>query len=365
LNLRDLSEADLTALAQAGLAAPAQAGKPGVKADPVLLLHGGLAALLESEKRWRDALRHMAQVQEKQGRLPPWLVETESSALLGAAQEDLAAGWLADALAHLRTLKVRHQRSRFYLSHMPDVRDLLAKVRAKYYEDMIPIPGGKFIYQAGQRYDLPLFYLDAHDVTNAQYARFLDYCNENPDHSFFDHLLQPAWKKDHVPLDWDERSKGRPNYPVVGVDWHDAYAYANWLGKRLPRDAEWEKAARGPDGFKYPWGNDWEKKGLGRMCNAAPLIAAKAEDMPGGVAAVGSFPQGNSPYHLTDMAGNARQWIGDEASSVSEPDAVTRGGSFADSFRACAATARTPLPRDTRDAMTGFRCAADPLTDTP
>jgi formylglycine-generating enzyme required for sulfatase activity len=66
-----------------------------------------------------------------------------------------------------------------------------------------------------------------------------------------------------------------------------------------------------------------------------------------------------------DMAGNARQWISDEAGSVSEPAAVCRGGTFADPAAMCATTASVKLPRETRDAMTGFRCAADPVTDTP
>ncbi len=359
LNLRDLAEVDLAALAQAGLAAS------GDKESPALLLDGGLAALLESEGRWRAALRHMALVEENQGRLPPWLVEAERRALLGAAQEDLAAGRLADALGRLRTLKARHQRSRFYLSHMTEIGDMLVRVRVKYFEEMISIPAGKFIYQDRKRRDLPLYYMDAHEVTNAQYARFLDYCNESPDHSFFDNLLQPEWKKDHVPLDWDTLSKGRPNYPVVGVDWYDAFAYANWLGKRLPTDMEWEKAARGANGLKFPWGSEWEPVRGQRMCNGPPLIAGTAEEMPSGVVAVGSFPRGKSPYGLMDMAGNAREWISDEAGSVSELTAACRGGSFADPISQCTTTASVRIPRATRDAMTGFRCAADAITDTP
>ncbi len=359
VNLRDLAEADLAALAQAGLAASAD------KDDPVLLLHGGLAALFESEGRMRAALRQISEVQEHQGRLPSWLQEAERNALLGAAHDDLAAGRLADALTHLRTLKARHLRSRFYLSHMTEIGELFDKLRAKYFDDMIAIPAGRFIYQAGKRRNLPLYSMDAHEVTNAEYARFLDYCNENPDHSFFDHLLQPAWKKDHVPLNWEELSKGRPNYPVVGVDWYDAFAYANWLGKRLPTDAEWEKAARGVDGRKYPWGNEWEPIRGQRMCNGPPTIARTATEIPSGVVAVGSFRRGNSPYGLMDMAGNAREWIGDEAGSVSEPTASSRGGSFAGPISMCTTTASVKLPRETRDEMTGFRCAADPITDTP
>jgi hypothetical protein len=360
LNLRDLAEADLASLARAGLAAARE------KENPALLLDGGLAALLETQGRCREALRHMAQVQEQQGRLPPWLQEAERRALLGVAREDLAAGRTSDALANLRTLKARHQRSRFYLSHITEIGGLLDGVRAKYFEEMKPIPAGRFLYQAAKRRDLPLFYMDAHAVTNAQYARFLDYCNADPDHSFFDHLLQPRWKKDHVPLNWDELSRGRPNYPVVGVDWYDAFAYANWLGKRLPTDAEWEKAARGTDGRKYPWGNEWEPVRGQRMCNGArPAIAGALAQVPSGVVAVGSFPQGNSVYGLSDMAGNAREWIADEAGSVSELTAVCRGGSFADPAAMCATTAGVKLPRDSRDVMTGFRCAADAMTDTP
>jgi formylglycine-generating enzyme required for sulfatase activity len=79
---------------------------------------------------------------------------------------------------------------------------------------------------------------------------------------------------------------------------------------------------------------------------------------------VGSFPEGNSPYGITDMAGNAREWIGDE--DASEPDtAITRGGSFLDGAIACSTTHRTILPRMERDLQTGFRCAMDPITDTP
>jgi formylglycine-generating enzyme required for sulfatase activity len=87
--------------------------------------------------------------------------------------------------------------------------------------------------------------------------------------------------------------------------------------------------------------------------------------MPSGVVAVGSFPQGNSPYGLMDMAGNAREWIGDEAGSVAAPTAACRGGSFADPISMCSTTASVLLPRETRDVMTGFRCAADAITDTP
>jgi len=388
VDLRDLTEADLAAFAQKGLASrrsPVEAGRILSRAsgandeaeggqagadsgkEDALLLHGGLAALLETQARYRQALPHLADLQDisairtgnKRGKLPPALALVEPFCLLGAAAEELADALPQRALEDLRALKSKYQRTGFYQSRLAEVRDLLLKAAARATENMPAIPAGQFIYQNGRKCHLPLFYMDVHEVTNAQYGRFLDYFSRTQDHSF-DHPFQPATKKDHVPLKWDELSKGRPNDPVVGVDWYDAFACAAWMGKRLPTDMEWEKAARGADGRKYPWGKEWGKG----LCNAAPPVAHTGADVPTGVVPVGSFPQGNSPYGLTDMAGNAREWIGDE--DALEPDnATTRGGSYLDQASACSTTHRTPMPRIERDTETGFRCALDPITDTP
>jgi formylglycine-generating enzyme required for sulfatase activity len=123
---------------------------------------------------------------------------------------------------------------------------------------------------------------------------------------------------------------------------------------------EWEKAARGTDGRRYPWGNTWED---GR-CNAPPAIASTAADLPKSVAPAGSFPSGNSPYGVTDLAGNAREWINDEAAAASDAMA-THGGSFLDPTAACVVTYRLRMPPLTRDMGSGFRCAADPVNDAP
>ncbi|MGC8926285.1 MAG: formylglycine-generating enzyme family protein, partial [Calditerrivibrio sp.] len=121
---------------------------------------------------------------------------------------------------------------------------------------------------------------------------------------------------------------GRGDHPINCVDWNQANAYCQWAGKQLPTEAQWEKAARGTDGRIYPWGNDWD--------------ASKACFNQSSTCAVGSYPQGASPYGVMDMAGNVWDWCADwydENYYASSPDhnptgpdsgqyRVVRGGSW-------------------------------------
>jgi len=207
------------------------------------------------------------------------------------------------------------------------------------------------------------YWMDVTEVTNAQYAEFLKYIKRTGDHSMC-HPNEPAGK-DHTPDHWAGDLHGkrkRASEPVVWVDWYDAYAYAAWAGKRLPTEAEWEKAARGANERLYPWGNRWDR----RLCNS---MKSGLETQ----VAVGRYPRGKSPAGCLDMAGNVAEWCADwlgagyySSSPGGNPDGpekgdtrVMRGGSWESLPQECRAIARLGGSPTYRSGAVGFRCAAD------
>ena len=144
------------------------------------------------------------------------------------------------------------------------------------------------------------YYFDQYEVTNAQYAAFL---NEQGNQSEGDepwHRVSLNRERIHERGGSWQIESGYGNYPVMVVSWYGAQSYCAWRGDRLPTEAEWEKAARGDDGREYPWGNESPSESL-----------LNSDFTEGDIVPVGSYPDGASPYGVYDMAGNVWEWVAD------------------------------------------------------
>jgi eukaryotic-like serine/threonine-protein kinase len=213
-------------------------------------------------------------------------------------------------------------------------------------ESMVQVVGGQFQMgssdgdaesQPAHMVVVKNFYLDVYEVTCREYKAFVEATNRKP---------PPMWKNGNYP-------PGTDRYPVTGVSWEDADAYARWAGKRLPTEEEWEFAARGKEGLRYPWGNSWKSE------------CANADNVQKGITNVGSYKCA-SPFGVQDLVGNAWEWTatpwlpypnGHLTNPPHPSDKVIRGGSW-ESPRAFVSTTVRSGWRGIGD-QTGFRCAMD------
>jgi formylglycine-generating enzyme required for sulfatase activity len=227
---------------------------------------------------------------------------------------------------------------------------------------MVLVPVGEFMMGSPAEEDAPphrvyldAFYIDRHELTNARYLKFV----EATRHRAPQHVVDPQYDL------WAGTtfSQGVADLPVVNVDWSDADAYCRWAGKRLPTEAEWEKAARGTDGRQYPWGNEapsFARLNFSRHWQGAHTLQP-----------VGNYEEGNSPYGAQDMAGNVWEWVGDwydtgsyaagpERNPQGPPSGfskILRGGSWTNSADTVRATHRREEAPEVRNSDSGFRCA--------
>lgn len=227
--------------------------------------------------------------------------------------------------------------------------------------DFVTIPAGEFTMGSDERpekqKDTPQFYEPAHtvelpeyeiavfEVTNAEYIKFeldSDYTAEGP------------WRRYYA--------IGKEDFPVADVTWNDAKAYCEWAGGRLPTEAEWEKAARGPENYSYPWGNDW-RDGMSN-CNELGLAT---------VVEVGEMTEDVSGYGVRDMLGNVAEWTADtfkpypKSPKRRDPNfgkgfKTVRGASYAIKGRSFHLYSRSAyLPKAAYGF--GFRCVKDVATE--
>ncbi len=221
-------------------------------------------------------------------------------------------------------------------------------------QKMVTIPAGEFIMgedftkkSLGPRHSVYLddYEIDQYPVTNFYYQTFVKETHREPPQSWMGSRLPP----------------GKGNHPVSFVNWFDANDYCEWAGKRLPTEAEWEKAARGTDGRMFPWGKKYRKQ-----------HANVSQEEINDTSPVNAFPLGKSPYGLYDMAGNVFQWTSDwflpyPGNKAPHPNfgttlRVLRGGSFFDcSNYRCGISFQTfnriALLPQTYAISAGFRCA--------
>jgi formylglycine-generating enzyme required for sulfatase activity len=212
---------------------------------------------------------------------------------------------------------------------------------------MINIPAGGFLY-GPENIDRIIDYdfsIDIYPVTNSQFEKFIEGAGYSNDNYWSEEGIK--WRQDSgiiSPEFWTDEKWNKPEHPVVGVSYYEAEAYAKWAGKRLPTEIEWERAARGTDARKFPWGNEFDSE----KCNTE-------ESGIGKTTPVTKYPKGISPTDCHDMAGNVWEWT---ISFYHEAEGIlsVRGGSWNDTWDDAQCTSRIGYFANYRSVTLGFRC---------
>ena len=227
--------------------------------------------------------------------------------------------------------------------------------------------------------ELDAFYIDQHEVTNAKYQTFVAATGHPPPRGIGYTAVYELLKNDYEP--WNDPGFNHPDQPVTTVTWFDATAYCEWVGKRLPTEAEWEKAARGGlEGTRYPWGDTEPDNTSANFADSQTEFEWRSPDVNDGflfTAPVGTFPPNG--YGLFDMAGNVWEWCADWYSPTyysdvqgaespprnpTGPDTgerrVLRGGTWYRAVHTIRNAERvSDFPSNSLNVV-GFRCAMDP-----
>jgi formylglycine-generating enzyme required for sulfatase activity len=235
---------------------------------------------------------------------------------------------------------------------------------------MVLVPAGPFLMGSNdglpnerpeRQVTLDGYWIDLHEVTLSSYQKFLEETSHN---------APPTWD--------DESATTVGDRPAIGMGWEDAAAYCRWAEKRLPTEAEWEKAARGTDGRRFPWGQmqpfvDIANYNRGVWVSEAVTLVGVDTGLEGMSVRHGLKEGGKSPYGLNHVAGNAAEWVADwydreyyqkgPDKNPKGPDSgekkVVRGGSWVDLPAALRVTARVSAEPEFQDRTIGFRCAKD------
>jgi formylglycine-generating enzyme len=275
-------------------------------------------------------------------------------------------------------------------------KTLAAKNSAENYSDMALIPKGNFYmgssfqettqyYNSCKKLDkacklwwfrderprhtvyLKEYWIDRYETTNADYMGFVLATGAR---SALDNSCETKGCKDGNLWDGISFPKAISKQPVIQVSWHDAEAYCRWRGKRLPTEAEWEKAARGPSGKLYPWGNE--------LVSSDHAVYKKKWQGVRTLSPVGTHPKGDSTYGIHDMTGNVWEWVSDwyqldyyRNSPLRNPQGsldgkykIVRGGSWINNPDTLHSAFRRWSFPEVRFNDTGFRCAKDSQYET-